>query len=308
MENRSHALLAGVFTLVLLVAAALVAVWVGRDRTAFKFYDIVSSTPVSGLTAQSAVRYQGVPVGKVQSLVLNPHKPGEVRIRIGVAPTTPITASTWAEIGVQGVTGQANIELRDNGSSKELLVARGDQLPDIPLRPGFFDRLEQRGNALMAKFEDTAEELRKLMSHSNVEALGVTLKNTAEISTQLNQVSRDLAPALRKVGPLVDSLDRASADAAQLMQAASQSLARLNAPDGPLANAGRSLQDIARAAARLNQDTLPAMTGMANSVSGAARDAQTVLRNLGDSPQSLLFGPAPVEPGPGEPGFAGFRR
>ncbi|MCJ9710620.1 MCE family protein, partial [Bordetella hinzii] len=51
MENRSHALLAGIFTLVLLAAAALVAVWVGRDRSTVKVYDIVSSAPVSGLTA-----------------------------------------------------------------------------------------------------------------------------------------------------------------------------------------------------------------------------------------------------------------
>ncbi len=308
MENRSHALLAGIFTLVLLAAAALVAVWVGRDRSTVKVYDIVSSAPVSGLTAQSTVRYQGVPVGKVQSLMLNPSRPGEVRIRIGVSPNTPITASTWAELGVQGVTGQANIELRDNGGSTELLVAQDNQPPDIPLRPGLFDRLEQRGTALLAKFEDTAAELRQLLSPSNIEALSLTLKNTAEISTQLKEASRDLAPALRKVGPLVDSLGKVSADASALMQSASQSLARLNAPDGPLSTAGRSLQEIARAAARLDRETLPAVTDMAQSVNGAARSAQSALRRVGDTPQSILFGPAPVEPGPGEPGFAGFRR
>ena len=53
----------------------------------------------------------------MQSLALNPDKPGQVRIRIGVAPSTPITESTWAELGVQGVTGLANVELRDDGSS-----------------------------------------------------------------------------------------------------------------------------------------------------------------------------------------------
>ncbi|OZI72139.1 MlaD family protein [Bordetella genomosp. 12] len=308
MENRSHALLAGIFTVVLLVAAALVAIWVGRDRSTVKVYDIVSSASVSGLTAQSTVRYQGVPVGKVQSLMLDPNRPGQVRIRIGVSPSTPITASTWAEVGVQGVTGQATIELRDNGGSTEQLVAHGDQPPDIPLKPGLFDRLEQRGSALLAKVETTAEELRQLMSPANIEALSQTLKNTAEISTQLKDASRDLAPSLRKLGPLVDSLHKTSADAALLMQSANQSLARLNAPDGPLSTAGRSLQEIARAAARLDRETLPAMTEMAQSVTGAARGAQSALRRVGDTPQSILFGPAPVEPGPGEPGFAGFRR
>ncbi|RYF44560.1 MAG: MCE family protein, partial [Comamonadaceae bacterium] len=32
------------------------------------------------------------------------------------------------------------------------------------------------------------------------------------------------------------------------------------------------------------------------------------LQQLGDRPQSVLFGPAPVRPGPGEQGFQGFGR
>ena len=137
MENRSHALMAGIFTLVLLAAAAVVAIWIGRDRTQLQPYEIVSATAVSGLNSQSTVRYQGVPVGKVQSLALNPDKPGQVRIRIGVAPSTPITESTWAELGVQGVTGLANVELRDDGSSLKRLTSTAAEPAAIPLRPGF---------------------------------------------------------------------------------------------------------------------------------------------------------------------------
>lgn len=308
MENRSHALLAGLFTLVLLAAAALVAIWMGRDRVALQPYVIVSAMPVSGLTAQSVVRYQGVPVGKVQALSLNPEHPGEVRIRIGVAPDTPITSSTWAELGVQGVTGLSNVELRESGGSHERLVSQDGEPPVIPLRPGLFDRLQERGSALIEKFEATAEELHSLMSAANVQALSTTLQNSAALSAQLKSVGDELAPALRKVGPLVDSLTHNSNEVSALMRSARQVLQHLDAPDGPLATAGASLQEIARAAARLDRDTLPAMSGMAQSVDQAARSAQSALRRFGESPQSILFGPAPVEPGPGEPGFAGFRR
>ena len=64
MENRSHALMAGIFTLVLLAAAA-VAIWIGRTDPASR---IVSATAVSGLNSQSTVRYQGVPVGRSLAL------------------------------------------------------------------------------------------------------------------------------------------------------------------------------------------------------------------------------------------------
>ena len=315
MENRSHALLAGLFTLALLVAAALVAIWVGRDRAALKPYVIVSATSVSGLSAQSTVRYQGVPVGKVQSLGFNPDKPAQVRISIGVAPDTPITESTWAELGVQGVTGMANVDLRDDGSSLKRLTSTAEHPAAIPLRPGFLDRIEKRGDKLISNVEVATEQLKRVLSEQNVQALTASLQNATDISQSLKDATRDLAPTLAKLGPLMDSLnttsrqaDRAAREIGDLAQQARQSLARLNAPDGPLAVATRSLNDIALAAARLDGETLPAFTTMANDVSTAARGATTTLRRVDSTPQSFLFGPAPIAPGPGEPGFAGFRR
>lgn len=315
MENRSHALMAGIFTLVLLAAAALVAVWIGRDRTKLQTYEIISATAVSGLNPQSTVRYQGVPVGKVQALALNPDKPGQVRIRIGVAPNTPITESTWAELGVQGVTGMANVELRDDGSSFKRLASSEANPAAIPLRPGFLDRIEQRGGRLISNVEDATEQLRRLLSEQNVQALTASLQNATDITQSLKEASRDLRPTLAKLGPLVDALgntsrqaDRAAREVADLAQQARQSLARLNAPDGALAMATRSLSDIAYAASRLDNETLPAITGMASSVTEAARGATSTLRRVDNTPQSLLFGPAPAAPGPGEAGFAGFGR
>ncbi|WP_043517868.1 MlaD family protein [Achromobacter arsenitoxydans] len=315
MENRSHALMAGIFTLVLLAAATLAAILIGRDRTQLQPYEIVSATAVTGLNPQSAVRYQGVPVGRVQSLALNPNKPGQVRIRIGVAPNTPITESTWAELGVQGVTGMANVDLRDDGTSLKRLVSTAEHPAAIPLRPGFLDRIEQRGDKLLTNVEVATEQLRRVLSEQNVQALTASLQNATDISQSLKDVSRDLAPTMAKLGPLMESLgstsrqaDRAAREIADLAQQARQSLARLNAPDGPLSVATRSLNDIALAAARLDGETLPAISGMANNVSTAARSATTTLRRVDSTPQSFLFGPAPVAPGPGEAGFAGFGR
>ncbi len=307
--------MAGIFTLALLAAAALVAIWIGHDHTKLQTYEIISATPVSGLNPQSTVRYQGVPVGKVQSLALNPAKPGQVRIRIGVAPSTPITESTWAELGVQGVTGLANVELRDDGTSRTLLQSSAEHPAAIPLRPGLFERIEERGGKLLSHVEQATAQLSRVLSDQNVLALTATLQNATDISQSLREATRDLGPALARLGPLMASLDstsrqadRAAREIGDLARQARESLARLNAPDGPLAMATRSLNDIAWAAARLDNATLPAVGGMADSVRDAARAATATLRRVDNSPQSILFGPAPALPGPGEPGFAGFGR
>jgi len=315
MENRSYALHVGIFTLVLLTAAVLVALWIARDRSGLQTYEIVSAISVSGLNRQSTVRYQGVPVGKVLSLGLNPQQPGEVRIRIGVSPTTPITESTWAELGMHGVTGLANVELRDNGALSKRLHSTADHIAIIPLRAGLFEKLQQRGDAIMANVEQATQQFERLLSEQNMQALMLTLRNAAAMSQSLQQAGERLWPALDKVGPLVEALDSTARQAnhtlteiAGLAYDARLALANLNAPDGALSTATQSLQAISWAAARLSHDTLPSVSGMARHISAAARGATHTLRRVGESPRSLLFGSVPTSPGPGEPGFGGFGR
>ena len=70
--------------------------------------------------------------------------------------------------------------------------------------------------------------------------------------------------------------------------------------------ATRSMHELSVAVARMNHDLTPRLTGMADDVGGAARGIDRMLQGMRDRPQSLLFGPAPVRPGPGEAGFEGF--
>ncbi|OZI62955.1 MlaD family protein [Bordetella genomosp. 11] len=315
MESRSHALLAGAFTLVLLAAVLLIALVINRDRATLTEYEIISNTAVSGLSAQSPVRYQGVPAGKVQGLSFDPNVPGRVRIRIGVAPSVPITEATWAELGVQGITGLANIDLRDDGSSRVRLERQGDALPVIPLRPGLFERLSLGGGNIVGNLEKISGQLAVLLNDQNLQALQSALRDAATVSASLKDASAQLRPLVAKVGPLIDNLGEtsrqaqgAARDISALAQQARVAVARLDAPDGPLVMATRSLREIAYAASRLSNDTLPAVSGMANQVSATARGVSTTVRRVGDTPQSIIFGAPPPRPGPGEAGFEGFGR
>ncbi|AOB33084.1 mammalian cell entry protein [Bordetella sp. H567] len=315
MESRSHALLAGAFTLVLLAAVVLIALAINHDRATLTEYEIVSNTAVSGLSQQSPVRYQGVPVGKVQSLGFDPDVPGRVHIRIGVAPSTPITSATWAELGVQGITGLSNVDLRDDGSSHVRLTRQGDALPVIPLRPGLFERLTLGGGNIVGNLEKISGQLAVLLSDQNVQALQSALRDAATVSASLKDASAQLRPLVAKVGPLIDNLAEtsrqaqgAARDISALAQQARVAVARLDAPDGPLVMATRSLREIAYAASRLSTETLPAVSGMANQVNATARGVSATVRRVGDTPQSIIFGAPPPRPGPGEAGFEGFGR
>jgi phospholipid/cholesterol/gamma-HCH transport system substrate-binding protein len=306
MENRSYALLAGIFTLLLIAAAVAVAIWLGRDKTEIVVYDIVTSDAVGGLSAQSAVRFQGVPVGHVLTMVLDPNKPGYVHIRIGVSTTTPVTDQTWAELAMQGITGLSLVDLHDPGTSGHRLETSPDNPGVIPMRPGLFSRLSDKGAELIDQLNQIAAEVKTLVGPENQQALATLMKNSAEMSTNLIQVTRNLGPLTDELRATTRQVGDAAQRAGGVMQDAHAALARLSAPDGPLTAATQSLNQFARAMARLDTQTLPAVSEMAGNVSVTARGASAVLRRVGDAPQSILFGLPSPQPGPGEAGFVGF--
>ena len=300
MENRSHALLAGLFTLLLMIAGAVGAVWVSKKNLPLLPYELVATSPVTGLSEQSTVRYQGVPVGRVQSLRFMPDKPGQVRILIGVDPTTPLTESSWAEIVSAGVTGISNVELRDDGKSTKRLVSSAGRIQDIPIRPSFLERLQTQSDEVLPALDRIMDQIEKITSDQNIESLQTTMKNVADLSTQLNHSAKLLEPGLKKIPALVDgmtALTRRMDDGMVLLTR------RL---DGALADVGiltRSAQD---AIAQINASTLPDISVLSSSVVDVSRTLTRTVRQFGQSPQSFIFGPPRAAPGPGEPGFAGF--
>ena len=55
MENRSHALIAGLFTLLLIAAGAIGAIWVSKQNIPLVPYELVATSPVTGLSSMSEV-------------------------------------------------------------------------------------------------------------------------------------------------------------------------------------------------------------------------------------------------------------
>ena len=313
MENRSHALLAGLFTLLLILAGAIGAIWVSKKNIPLTSYELVATSPVTGLSVQSAVRYQGVPVGRVNSLRFIPEKPGQVRILIGVDPKTPLTESSWAEIVTAGVTGISNIELRDNGTSTKLLVSSAENLKEIPIRPSFLERLSVQTSAAMPAIDRILVQIEKIASDDNIVALQKTMQNVATLSEQLKQSVVAMDPGLKRFPEMVDTLmtttkrvDEAVNEIGKLAVSAQETVKLLNAPYGPMQQAAKSLQSVQDIAAQLRASTLPDLSMLSTSVTDAARAFSITSRQLGQAPQSLIFGPPRAVPGPGEPGFAGF--
>jgi phospholipid/cholesterol/gamma-HCH transport system substrate-binding protein len=306
MENRSHALLAGIFAILLLIGGVAAGIWISKKNIPLKPYELVSSSPVTGLSVQSQVRYQGVPVGRVDSMRFIANKPGQIRIRIGVDPKTPITLGTWAELVTSGVTGISNIELRDTGALPTLLDSSVEDIQAIPMRPSFWERLQSQGSGMINSAEKLMVQLEKFTNAENAAAFQQTMQNTAQLTAKLNQSLTALEPSLKKFPSLVESMTQASDRISGLAGTTQKTIDSLNAPNGPLHQAVMSLQGIRLAVAQLRTSTLPDLAALSVNATDAARAFSLTARQLGQAPQSLIFGPPQATPGPGEPGFVGF--
>ncbi len=311
MENKAHALAAGAFVLV--VAALLVAMawWLSRDGGVRVNYELSSRESVSGLNLQAAVRFKGVPVGKVTAINFDPKVPGNVLVRIAVDTTAPVTQATFATLGYQGVTGIAHVQLEDGPGPKTPLVSVDGEIPRIPVRPGLMGRITDQGTQVLVQVEEATRRINKLLSPENQQLLMAAVGNAGDAARGYRQLADDLRtllqapPGVAKVTvPEVLNSTRGTLQSLQSTSGeARQTLQRLNEPGGAVDKLAQGVDALAQSAGTLNATTLPRLNRMSEDATRAARQLGRAAGNLSENPQSLLYGNGPVAPGPGEPGF-----
>jgi phospholipid/cholesterol/gamma-HCH transport system substrate-binding protein len=306
MENKAHALIAGLFTIVLLAAAAAIALWLNRDRIERVPYELATKLSVPGLNPQAAVRYRGLDVGRVDEISFDPQVPGQILVHISVNPDTPVTRSTYGILGYQGVTGIAYVQLDDDGTNPVRLPSSKEKVARIELRPSLLDTLQNKGMAIMIQVEELAKRVNTLMAPENQEAVLAAFNNVSEAASQLETIPRQLEPALAKLPALASEAQRSLEAITRLTREVNGMTASLRAPGGPIEHLSSAVEDVSGTAGdvsavarRLESELLP----LTSEVRSSLRTFNRTLEGVGSRPQSLLFGAPPSSPGPGEDGF-----
>lgn len=304
MENKAHALAAGAFVLVVSALLALLAVWLTRDRTERDLYELSTHQTVSGLQPQAAVRYRGVPVGKVERIGFDSRVKGNVLIRISIDRAAPVTQSTFATVAYQGVTGLGFIQLDSSDESAARLVPNDEDPPRIPLKPGVLDKLLKQGEVIFNQVEQVSTRLNKLLSDENQQAASVALTQLSQAAGSLNRAAKGLEPT---VAGLPD-LSREASVALKSVKAASNDVGtaarHLNEKGGTLDKLSEGGSALAAGAQTFSAGTLPKLGEVADETARAMRQLRRTVNAVDDNPQALIFGNGPPVPGPGEQGFS----
>ncbi|RVD38076.1 MCE family protein [Mesorhizobium sp. M4B.F.Ca.ET.215.01.1.1] len=210
METRANYVIVGIFTLAAIVAAFAFVYWTAaigdRGETAVLLVRIPGSA--SGLGPGSLVLFNGVKVGVVKRVYIAPNDPAAAIASTEIGRTTPLTKSTQADIGIAGLSGQANIELKGANLNEENLLDLAEKEgkdAEIVANPSAVTNLLQTAQTIFTRADKVLSDLEGF-THDVRGPLTDTVKNVQTFSDALAKNSDGIDKFLSSVSALSDEL------------------------------------------------------------------------------------------------------
>lgn len=308
----------------LILGTLLIAVvlWLASGGTLQKKYDYylaIVQESVAGLNLNAPVKYNGVDVGKVKSIQLDPGNLERVRLIFAIERGTPIRVDTVAVLKTQGLTGIAYVELDGGARNAAPLLATGeDRYPVIQTKPSLSNRLENVLTTVLAKLDNTSNNINSLLSNENRESFKSTLADIATISKTIAarkdlidasivnvahmvdnsaRASEKLNPIMHKIEPVVDEL---SLTIAQINRSAIAIESAGNAAALASTNAGETVESVGANIEHYTAETLPEVQRLLGELNELSASLKQLSEQTERDPASLLRGRSPLPDGPGE--------
>ncbi len=291
MENRAHALVAGLFVIFLSIAIASVAMWFSGSNIKRDSYLVVTKESVSGLNPQSAVHYRGVNIGKVESIQFDPDNSQQILIHISINENVAVSKTVYAQLGYQGVTGLAYIQLNDNEAGNERLPSDAK----IPMRRSLLDEVTGSGQDLLSNVNQLVLKMHQLLDDQNRTYISNILQNVEKATGNFDTIAGHMQPVLKSFTDLTIESATLVKRLDQLLGEINLAAAKANQKEGIFDSLSHSTQELAA--------TIPELHKVSSSLTRNSHNLDRVLHLLEENPQSLLFGRPPSTPGPGETGF-----
>jgi phospholipid/cholesterol/gamma-HCH transport system substrate-binding protein len=301
MERNAHYAAVGLATLVLFLGLILFVVWLARFSVArnYDYYDVLFNGPVRGLSNGGEVHFNGIKVGEVTDLKLDPRNTTRVIATVRLNNNVPVKVDSRAQLEPLGITGVNYIQItagRPNAPLLKLKPHPGSLYPVILSQPGPLSELLDSSGLIMQRATTALDRANLVLSDENIRNFSKTLQNLEEISEAL----KEHKAVLNKAEAALDNAGEAAKQLAEL----SKSGRSLLEGDGArtLKNAADATAEIDAAAkdvrvlmTKLKAPTtsfaeqgLPELTAAAVSLQQTSDELRRLLEEARRSPQGLI--------------------
>ena len=284
METKANYVRVGIFTIVALALAFGFVYWSifsRQDQSNVTLLVRIEGS-VTGLQQGSQVLFNGLPVGSVQSLRLDPNNPRVVIATTQVQPDIPIKESTQANIGFQGLTGNAFVELRGGDVNQENIIQEAQAQGAVPVITANPSDVTD----ILATARDISERANNILGQfeSIVQAVGPSVRDSAtnitEITRNVNQFTAGLAANSDDIDNFVANLSDLARSASTVAQALPGVISNVQAIVAAIdpADVGRTVENIAAAS-----DNVREQSGNLGNIVEAVQTAANGVGQIGDA-------------------------
>lgn len=299
MERHARYALVGVVSVAVLIAAIVFVVWLGRVQfnQQYDHYRILFEGPVSGLSEGSEVLFNGIKVGEIERVALDPQTPSKVVVDIEVDASTPVRRDSQASTEMQGISGVSVIQISSGSQGQPLLKQVSDrERPIIPSEPNALSSLLQGGGEVLSNVNEAVNRVNRVLADETIDDLHAAiagLRVTSESLAANRAMFDDAASALAKLDAAAGDVQRASASIREMVQGdGRQAMADISraAQEIELAasDARSTLASLGDHSETFGTETLPTIDRTMRSIEGTSRSLEGLINDIRRDPQGTL--------------------
>ncbi|GAA0621009.1 MlaD family protein [Brevundimonas kwangchunensis] len=307
MERDAHYAAVGIATIALLAALAVFTIWLARLQfnNDYDVYDIVFYGPVRGLSEGGEVHFNGIRVGEVTDLNLDPNKGDQVIARIRVDATTPVRVTSRAQLEPQGITGLNYIQITAGDPNSAILKTQypDNVVPVIQSQPSPIAELLSGSGTVLAQTVDALNRINRVLSDDNVRSFSTSLKNIESLTTELEArkgMLEQLEQALTRANAAVGEYEQLAISTRRVVEGdGAQAIAKVNQAAEEarqaVASINRSATSLERPLGDFATTGLPQLQQSIQQLDEATRSLQALIDDVRASPREFIGRPSARE-------------
>jgi phospholipid/cholesterol/gamma-HCH transport system substrate-binding protein len=305
METRAHYVAVGAFVLAVILLALGAVLWLGRVELseAHQPYYIFFKGSVAGLSKGSSVQYNGIPVGRVTDIRVDPDNIGQIQVTVEInTELVTIKTDARASLDTNLLSGVSTVQIRGGTQNAPVLEAKsGHRYPIISPERSEIEEVKASIPEVTGELKTAAANLNALLNARNRQAVADSLQNIRTLTAAFAAHSQDIGPILGNANDslvvlkaLLNHVDQGFAGRGGLKDQVSQTLKDYDRVAASLVDTSHQLQVILaenRPGIRnFTQETLPGVDDFVSDAQQLATNLNRLAEQLQRDPTRLLFG------------------
>lgn len=285
METKANTALIGAFTLIVLALGFVFVYWLARgtDQGTNASLTVIFEDPITGLGVGSQVVFNGIKVGEVKTLDLDPERPNVVLAGLSVKPLRSIKADTQVTLGFQGLTGVGYVEMA-GGSSELPPIWEAQPDPTIIATRSSMQDLLAGARTILSRADEVLQTLERTVS-DNSDDISLAVLDVRKFTSALAENSDDVAGLIANMSAASKGIAESTGQLEGIITKSDALLAAVEPDD-----LGEALSNLRKATDSLaaQADRIGTIVDRADAIAANAQAFSEHLPALGEKAEGLV--------------------